>query len=874
MDFTIGNGKSITVLEEGDINIFQGKNGKVLRLNKVGYFPDLPFKLISGGRLFQAGFSIEHGNETGKMDICKDGYKVLKACIKDNVLIIEDMRIVTKVDGSNSKACITSNFQGKGSSKFTNSKTEQFFPKKPDGVTYSPELQKVQDSIPAQNFLELKILAGQKSLLNIVDVDAVDVKDADFSIAANLGDEADGEATILEPDKPTITKAVQGVSELTAEEVHLRFGHVNIKTVCKILGLPPPDKDTPKIECESCELEKQRKQSLPDKAQSRASRPMYRLHIDSSGKKEASEGGNHYFVVVVDDNSRKGWTLLTSSKSEIPDKISTLLKQLQAQHPARKIAFIRLDGAKEYTQEAFKNTISDMGCSFEISAPYRQAQNGVAEARIGLTWKMAMSFLSHSSPDHPRSDWGYAVKHAGSIINIIPSDSNGGLSPDEVWGDSRSKLAVPGPLFCLCFAKVYVRGKMEPEAQKCVYMGNSEEHKAYFVRPLNGGSSSVLTSRDVTFFPSQMPYRHPTVQRPIRVADKEPAEDGDKDDQDAKDQEPDEDSDEEPIQAKGIPMEPQGEPVPKIDVPRGYSQGSKVYVVDQHEKTKEWRVYQAVVDSVRQDGVWLKFKGRSEVYGGYTPDYDVFRTKSAAEKELSDQQKANPVVNKNSLLSAMSQKDKEKISSLLESDPESRKDMLAHPHRDGYVDAELVEMAQLAEQKVWTLVKRERGMNVLGSRWVYKAKRDPSSGEITKFRSRLVAKGFKERYGKEFWETFSSNVKLEDVRLMIAIATYYDFDLWHFDIKAYFLYGIMDEVVHMSQPEGYHEGPPPGDHEEMVCLLKKAIYGTKQAQRCADKELKKALKELGIVSTSSDDSLYYAREEDKIFLCAMYVDDC
>ena len=98
-------------------------------------------------------------------------------------------------------------------------------------------------------------------------------------------------------------------------------------------------------------------------------------------------------------HARDGRCLYTSSKSEIPDKISTLLKQLQAQHPARKIAFIRLDGAKEYTQGAFKNTISDMGCSFEISAPYRQAQNGVAEARIGLTWKMSSDQRSEDSLD-------------------------------------------------------------------------------------------------------------------------------------------------------------------------------------------------------------------------------------------------------------------------------------------------------------------------------------------------------------------------------------------------------------------------------------------------------------------------------------------
>jgi len=554
------------------------------------------------------------------------------------------------------------------------------------------------------------------------------------------------------------------------------------------------------------------------------------------------------------------------------------VKQLQAQHPARKLSFLRLDGAKEYSQQVFQKTITDMGCTFEISAPYRQAQNGVAESRIGITWKMAMSFMAHSSPDHPRSDWAYAVKHAGLVINKIPSEANGGLSPDEVWGDARSRLAIPGPLFCLCFAKVYVRSKMEPEAIRCVYMGNSEEHKAYMVRPIEGNSSSVMTSRDVTFFPSQMPYRHPTVRRPICVSDDKQPEDSEVD-ENAEFEVPEvpevsTSNEEAAVKPQGTPIdasEPQGAPVSTI--PPGFAIGTKVYVVDQHERTKKWQIYEVTVDSVREDGIWVKFKSRKEAFGGYTPDYDVFRSKTAAEKELADQERANPIIAEGSLFSMMSVDDKRKITSLLESDPQTREEMMAHPHRDGYVSAELTEMAQLAEQKVWTRVKRTKDMNVLGSRWVYKAKRDPSSGEISKFRSRLVAKGFRERYGKEFWETFSSNVKLEDVRLMLAIAAYYDFDLWHFDIKAYFLYGVIDELVYMSQPEGYHEGPPPGDPDEEVCQLKKAIYGTKQAQRCADRELKKGLKDLGIEPIKSDNSLYYARDGNNIFICGMYVDD-
>ena len=100
MVFQIGSGSTITVLEEGDIKISQGKNGEVVKLMKVGFFPNLPFKLISGGRLFQAGFQIEHGNEDGKLMITKKGVKIFSAVVKENVLVIEGIRILSKKKGS------------------------------------------------------------------------------------------------------------------------------------------------------------------------------------------------------------------------------------------------------------------------------------------------------------------------------------------------------------------------------------------------------------------------------------------------------------------------------------------------------------------------------------------------------------------------------------------------------------------------------------------------------------------------------------------------------------------------------------------------------------------------------------------------------
>ena len=320
-------------------------------------------------------------------------------------------------------------------------------------------------------------------------------------------------------------------------------------------------------------------------------------------------------------------------------------------------------------------------------------------------------------------------------------------------------------------------------------------------------------------------------------------------------------------------FKPQGEALPSSEITRGFTPGSKVYVVDKHEGTGKWKIYEVTVDSVRSDGVYVKFRGKKDVYL-YHQDVDVFRSRAQAEKLLASTEKtAYPVVEQDSIFFSAIDYDMKKLAQAIEKDPITREEMLAHPHRDGYVDAEIVEMEQLYSQKVYELIERKRDMNVLGNRWVYKAKRAPTSGEISKFRSRLVAKGFKERFGIEFTETFSSNIRMDAVRLMLALITYYDLECWHFDIRAYFLYGEMEEDVYMEQPQGYHEGPAKGQPGELVCKLLKAIYGTKQAQRCADKVLRKAFADGNVFPIASDDSLYYARDGDKIFMCGMHVDD-
>ena len=83
-------------------------------------------------------------------------------------------------------------------------------------------------------------------------------------------------------------------------------------------------------------------------------------------------------------------------------------------------------------------------------------------------------------------------------------------------------------------------------------------------------------------------------------------------------------------------------------------------------------------------------------------------------------------------------------------------------------NAEIEEMASIYQHNVGTLVKREKNMNVLGSRFVYKSKRKPD-GTIYRWKARLVCQGFKQIEGIDFHETFSSHARLPSIKLLHAV---------------------------------------------------------------------------------------------------------
>ena len=135
------------------------------------------------------------------------------------------------------------------------------------------------------------------------------------------------------------------------------------------------------------------------------------------------------------------------------------------------------------------------------------------------------------------------------------------------------------------------------------------------------------------------------------------------------------------------------------------------------------------------------------------------------------------------------------------------------------------ELKSMDDNQVWDLVELPESSKQVGCKWVFKTKRD-SKGNIERYKARLIAKGFTQKDGIDYKET-SPVSKKDSLRIILALVAHYDLELHQMDAKTAFLNGDLEEEIYMNQPEGFVSI----GKENMVCKLKKSIYGLKQASR-------------------------------------------
>ena len=201
-------------------------------------------------------------------------------------------------------------------------------------------------------------------------------------------------------------------------------------------------------------------------------------------------------------------------------------------------------------------------------------------------------------------------------------------------------------------------------------------------------------------------------------------------------------------------------------------------------------------------------------------------------------------------------------------EPATVSEALHGPHSEQWREAMQEEIDSLQEHDVYELTELPRGRKAVGCKWVFKIKHN-ADGSVERYKARLVAQGYSQRYGLDYDETFSPVVRFESIRTVVALPVQRGLKLHQIDVTSAFLNGELEDEVYMEQPEGFEvEGK-----EDLVYKLNKSLYGLKQSSRCWNSVLDEHLKSIGFVQTESDPCIYVKVKDGDIFIAAVWVDD-
>ena len=181
------------------------------------------------------------------------------------------------------------------------------------------------------------------------------------------------------------------------------------------------------------------------------------------------------------------------------------------------------------------------------------------------------------------------------------------------------------------------------------------------------------------------------------------------------------------------------------------------------------------------------------------------------------------------------------------------------------------ELASLKKSGTWELVKRPPGANIVDSKWVLRIKKN-AAGEIEKYKAHLVAKGFTQIYGVDYYKTYAPVARLSSFQLLLAITARNGWPVDTFDFDSAYLNSKLyeDEVIYMEQPPGYETK----DRASWMWRLWKALYGLKQGARNWYQALRKVLEELGFKQTDADHGVFFKNiSGGMVIIVAVHVDD-
>ncbi|KAK1692319.1 hypothetical protein QYE76_009016 [Lolium multiflorum] len=516
--------------------------------------------------------------------------------------------------------------------------------------------------------------------------------------------------------------------------------------------------------CEACLMGKMTKTPFSGMME-RATDLLEIIHTDVCGPMSvASRGGYRYVLTFTDDLSRYGYIYLMKHKSETFEKFKEFQSEVENQRN-KKIKFLRSDRGGEYLSYEFGMHLKKCGILSQLTPPGTPQRNGVSERRNRTLLDMVRSMMSLT--DLPLSFWSYALETAAFTLNRAPSKSVE-TTPYELWFNKKPKLSFLKVWGCEAYVKKLQPDKLEPKAEKCVFIGYPKETIGYTFYHRSEGK--IFVAKNGTFLEKE-------------------------------------------FLTKESSAVPENVPVPPTPATEEANDND-------HETSNETATEPRRSTRDRATPDW------------YDPCLNVM------------------IVDNN------------------DEDPATYEEAMMSPDSNKWQEAMKSEMGSMYDNKVWTLVDLPDSRKAVENKWIFKRKTD-ADGNITVYKARLVAKGFRQIQGVDYDETFSPVAKLKSVRILLAIAAFFDYEIWQMDVKTAFLNGDIEEELYMVQPKGFVDPK----NADKVCKLQRSIYGLKQASRSWNRRFDKVIKDFGFIQCHGEACIYKKVSGSSVAFLILYVDD-
>ena len=534
--------------------------------------------------------------------------------------------------------------------------------------------------------------------------------------------------------------------------------------------------------------------------------------------------GYRYFVTFTDHFSRFCTVALLRRKCEQFEQWKHFEAKFCNRHQVS-IKQFQSDNGGEYMSAEARVWFQAKGIHHRTNVPGDSESNGLAERMNRTLTDMALSMLSHSKL--PQRCFPWAVLAAVHIYNRRPHSSLvDHATPYEVLFQSKPNLHYLRVFGCVAYAHLHdhKRKKTQPRAQKLIHVGYASNQKAYVLYDPVLGKETVC--RDVEFNEHDFGYGFQR-DRHCQCGSNSPTE-----------------------QLTHLTSHPSTELTVQQGAPLNENRDSST--LEQNASTEHDRLNEDTEVPLRRSSRITR------------PPSDWWKIASANEAKV--------IANTRSKSSSQRPRpDLSRVKATAVPIPESVHTALQGPFAGHWFDAMGKEFQQMQDFKTWDLQDLPDNRKAIACRWVYSVKPNLSGdGFVRKFKARLVVKGFSQRAGIDYNETFSPVAHHESFRIILALAAQHGLFLRQVDVVGAFLNGEMHDEIFMRQPEGFAlDG-----QEHKVCKLNTALYGLKQAGMIWNQNLDDFLvNTLAFRRTRADPCVYiFTRDRSKVIL-GVHVDD-